>query len=68
MSRPNTITTLTIAGGNLMKIAAQVYGDSSQWNRIAALNGLWDFMITGTVTLQIPPPDNAAGNGGILGI
>ena len=64
----NAATTMTIAGGNLFKIAAQVYGDPSQWNRIAAANGLWDFIITGTVTLTIPPPNPAAGNGGILGI
>jgi nucleoid-associated protein YgaU len=68
MSAPNTITTMTVAGGNLMQIASKVYGDASQWNRIAALNGLWDFIITGTVTLLIPPPNNAAANGGILGI
>jgi nucleoid-associated protein YgaU len=61
-------TTMTIAGGNLFRIAAQVYGDSSQWNRIAAANGLWDFIVTGTITLIIPPPDKNAGNGGILGI
>ena len=59
---------MTIGGGNLMRIASQVYGDATQWNRIAALNGLWDPQITGTITLKIPPPDNAAGNGGILGI
>ena len=56
----NTIpVTLTIAGGNLMKIAARLYGDATQWNRIAAANGLWDFIITGTVTLVIPPANNA---------
>lgn len=68
MSAPNSVTTVTIAGGNLMQLAAQVYGDASQWNRIAALNGLWDFIVTGTVTLNLPPPDSNAGNGGILGI
>jgi nucleoid-associated protein YgaU len=68
MPTPTTITTMTIAGGNLMKIASQVYGDATQWNRIASLNGLWDFIIVGTVTLQIPPPNPAAANGGILGI
>jgi nucleoid-associated protein YgaU len=68
MGAPNSVTVRVIAGGNLMKIAAEVYGDGTQWNRIAALNGLWDFIITGTVTLQIPPPNVAAGNGGILGI
>jgi nucleoid-associated protein YgaU len=61
-------STLTIAGGNLMKLAAQLYGDATQWNRIAAANGLWDFIVTGTVTLVIPPPNKAAGNGGILGV
>lgn len=68
MPQPNTITTMTIAGGNLMKIASQVYGDATQWSRIAAQNGLWDFIVVGTVTLQIPPPNPNAGNGGILGI
>lgn len=61
-------STMTIAGGNLMKIASEVYGDASQWNRIAAANALWDFIVTGTVTLVIPPPNPNAGNGGILGI
>jgi nucleoid-associated protein YgaU len=61
-------TTMTISGGNLMKIAAQVYGDGTQWNRIAAINGLFDFIVTSTVTLVIAAPNPAAGNGGILGI
>jgi len=47
-------TTMTISGGNLLKIAAQVYGDATQWDRIAAINGLFDFIVTGTVTLVIP--------------
>jgi nucleoid-associated protein YgaU len=68
MAAASTPTTLTTAGGNLMKIASQIYGDATQWNRIAAANGLWDFIVTGTVTLVIPPPNSAAGNGGILGI
>lgn len=68
MGAPNSITTMTVSGANLMKIAAQQYGDATQWNRIAALNGLWDYLVTGTVTLKIPPPDPSAGNGGILGI
>jgi nucleoid-associated protein YgaU len=61
-------TTITMAGGNLFKLAAQAYGDSSQWNRIAAANGLWDFLVVGTVTLAIPPANASAGNGGILGV
>jgi nucleoid-associated protein YgaU len=68
MAQASIPSTVTIAGGNLFKLAAKYYGDGTQWNRIASLNGLWDFIVVGTVTLQIPPANNAAGNGGILGI
>ena len=54
-----------MAGGNLFALAAQELGDATQWNRIAALNGLYDPMITGLVTLWIPPVNANAGNGGI---
>jgi len=60
-------TTFTAAGGNLFRIAAQQLGDATQWNRIAAANGLWDPFLAGVVTLTIPPVDPNAGNGGILG-
>jgi nucleoid-associated protein YgaU len=63
-----TVTTITVAGGNLFQLAAQYLGDGTQWNRIAALNGLADPVLTGTVTLKIPPYDANAGNGGILGL
>ena len=61
-------TTIKVAGGNLFQIAAAYLGDGTQWNRIAALNGLTDFLITGTMTLRIPAINKAAGNGGILGV
>jgi len=54
-----------MAGGNLFALAALELGDATQWNRIAALNGLYDPMITGLVTLWIPPVNANAGNGGI---
>lgn len=63
-----TVQSITVAGGNLFIIAAQYLGDATQWNRIAQLNGLYDPMLTGIVTLQIPPPDAQVGNGGILGV
>lgn len=63
----NTVKTITVAGGNLFQIAAQYLGDSTQWNRIAALNGLTDPFLAGPVTLEIPAVDASAGNGGILG-
>lgn len=63
-----TIQTIQVAGGNLFQLAATYLGDATQWNRIAQLNGLYDPMITGVVTLKIPPVDLTTGNGGILGI
>jgi len=66
MTTQQTAKTVTVAGGNLFAIAAQYLGDATQWNRIAAINGLTDPMITSLVTLKIPPV-KAGGNGGILG-
>ncbi len=66
MAQRVTAKSITIAGGNLFQIAAKELGDATQWNRIASLNGLTDPMITGVVTLQLPPVNPTAGNGGIL--
>ncbi len=55
--------TLTTAGGNLFRIAAEQLGDATQWLRIAQLNGLSDPILTGLVTLEIPNPDPNAGGG-----
>lgn len=65
---PITAKTITVAGGNLFQIASEYLKDATQWNRIAALNNLTDFLIVGIVALKIPPIDANAGNGGILGI
>jgi hypothetical protein len=63
-----TIKSITVSGGNLFSIAARYLNDATQWNRIAALNGLYDPILTTTTTLLIPPVDANAGNGGILGV
>ena len=55
--------TITVAGGNLFQIAFQQLGDATQWDRVAALNGLIDPFLTGIVTLQIPSVDPTAGGG-----
>jgi len=55
--------TLTTAGGNLFQIAAAQLGDATQWIRIAQLNNLSDPMLSGVVTLSIPPVDPNAGGG-----
>lgn len=59
--------TITVAGGNLFRIAAERLNDATQWYRIALANNLTDPMIDGVVTLTLPPPDSTGGNGGILG-
>ena len=55
--------TITTAGGNLFKIAAEELGDATQWIRIAQLNGLSDPMLSGVVTLLIPDLNPEAGGG-----
>ncbi len=55
--------TLTVAGGNLFRIAAEQLGDATQWIRIAQLNALSDPMISGVQVLQIPDLDPNAGGG-----
>ena len=55
--------TLTVAGGNLYRIAAEQLGDATQWIRIAQMNGLSDPMLVGVVALRIPARDPQAGGG-----
>jgi hypothetical protein len=55
--------TITVAGGDLFRIAAQELGDATQWIRIAQLNGISDPMLEGVVTLTIPDVDPNAGGG-----
>lgn len=62
-----TAKTVTVAGGNLFALASKYLGDPTQWNRIAALNGLTDFILIGVNTIKLPPIDKSAGNGGVLG-
>lgn len=58
---------ITVAGGNLFRIAAEQLGSATQWTRIALANGLDDPFIDGVVTLTIPPRNPSGDNGGILG-
>jgi nucleoid-associated protein YgaU len=59
------VNTVTAIGGDLFTIAAQQYGDARLWTVIANANGLSDPMISGQVTLVIPPKPSVA-SGGIL--
>ena len=65
----STVTgqTVSVAGGNLMVIAAQQFGDATAWPLIATANGLKDPQVTGLKTLAIPPaPPTNQPVGGIL--
>ena len=55
--------TITVIGGNLFQIAAQYLGDATQATRIAQLNGLSDFWLSGQTTLLIPAVDPSATGG-----
>ena len=57
---------ITVAGGNLFRIAAEQLADATQWIRIAELNNVSDPMLTGVITLLIPNVNSKAG-GGIAG-
>ena len=54
---------LIVAGGNLFQIAANQLGDATQWLRIAQLNNISDPVLSGLVTLQIPPLTSRLGGG-----
>jgi hypothetical protein len=53
--------TVTQAGGNLQTLAAQAYGDPSQWTAIAKANGLTDPVVNGLQDLRIPPIGDKSG-------
>ena len=55
--------TLTTAGGNLFRIAAEHLDDATQWIRIAQLNGIKDPMLSGVVILNLPDLNPGATGG-----
>lgn len=57
------MTKVTVVGGDLFRLALSRLGDATQWNRIAAANGLTDPVITGVQTILIPAQDSSAGGG-----
>jgi len=54
---------VTMAGGNLFRLAMEQLGDATQWLRIAQLNNLSDPMLSGVVTLTIPEVRNDGASG-----
>jgi hypothetical protein len=59
------MSTITVAGTNLFRVAADQLGDATQWIRIAVLNQIEDPMISAVTILQIPAP-NPTETGGIV--
>ncbi len=55
---------MTVAGGNLYRIAAEEYGHAMDWTAIAQANGLTDPNLDGIQTLIIPP--RAPSSGGVF--
>lgn len=53
-----------VAGGDLMSLAARVYGDATMWTTIARANGLLDPVIDGVKSLTVPPTPRI--DGGVL--
>lgn len=51
-----TATNINVINPNLMALAAQYYGDATQWRTIASANGLTDPQPTGQFLLNIPSP------------
>ena len=56
---------ITVAGGNLFRIASEQLGDATQWIRIAQLNSISDPMLAG-VTILLLPEQNVNDSGGIV--
>jgi len=54
---------ITVAGGDLFRIAMEQLGDATQWIRIALLNDTVDPWIDDVRVLRIPEPDPRAGGG-----
>ena len=54
INAPPNATVITAMNTTLYKLAAQYYGDATQWAVIANANNLYDPMITTPKTLIIP--------------
>jgi hypothetical protein len=48
---------VTVAGGNLFKLAAYYLGDPTKWDRIATANHVDDIVVIGVVQFLIPVPE-----------
>lgn len=63
MTKDLQFVTVSASDKSLFHLAARFYGDATQWLLIAKANGLSGPIITGLMTLRIPPADPKAGGG-----
>lgn len=56
--------TINVAGGTLFHLAADLYGDATQWTRLAEANSLADPRLDGVMTLRVPAPVSGRGEDG----
>ena len=54
---------IRVSATTLFHVAAEQLGDATQWNRLAAINGLADPIINGVAELLVPPFDTTATGG-----
>lgn len=62
VTAPNS-KTVTVLNPNLYRLAAQYYGDATQWTVIAKANNLVDPYQSGFLTLIIPNDSGVKSNG-----
>ena len=59
-------TVITVNGGSLFQLAAQYYGDATQWTTIAQANGLIDPQLPAGTPLLLTIPSTGNDQGGVL--
>lgn len=63
---PQGARTVSAVNADLFALAEQYLGDATQWTRIADLNAVDgvppDYLVTGPVTLTIPPKGSGTGD------
>jgi len=56
-------TEISVSSTTFFHVAATFLHDATQWNRVAALNGLTDPWLSGVAVLLLPEADASAGGG-----
>ena len=57
------VNSITVAGGDLFRIAAEQLGDARQWWRLAEYNGLQDPVVIGLSLIKVPALNQSLSTG-----